>query len=366
MPAFLLSAWLMLANLLIYPDYLAYFNLLAGGADNGWHSLVDSNLDWGQDIDDLAPWMAKNGVDKVWLSYFGEARPDYYGINYNGLDSYPPRLMNPQARPFYKAKPAPGVYAISATNLQGVHFADHDQFAWFREREPLAKLGYSIFLYEVPPDGESVDLVLAGIQVDELPPALYDRLGSNDVRLHWIDPAQSLIMPLSDHAWLARKSGQDFHPAFIPFIDDLLADLNEDDGFEIASYNARRYPGRELARFSRDGGQVILEQVQMLDNDGPNILLQSTWRQDGTAQDQKIFVHALDEDGRILSQWDGLGAAWEGWLQGDTLLQLHELPWPDETPPAKLVLGLYNPQTGARWQTGSGADYFEINLQGLE
>ena len=366
MPVFLLSAWLMLANLLIYPDYLAYFNLLAGGANNGWRSLVDSNLDWGQDIDDLAPWMAKNDVDKVWLSYFGEARPDYYGINYDGLDSFPPRLMNPQARPYFGANPAPGVYAISATNLQGVHFSNHDQFAWFREREPLVKLGHSIFLYEVPPDGEPVDLILAGIQVDELPPALYESLGSNDVRLHWIDPVQSLILPLGDRAWLARKSGQDFHPAFAPLIDDLLVDLKEDDGFEIASYNAQRYPGRELARFSTDGGQVILEQVQKLDNDGLNILVQTTWRQDGPARDLKIFVHALDEDGRIVSQWDGLGAAWEGWLQGDTLLQLHELPWPEETPPAKLLLGLYNPQTGARWQTTSGADYFEINLQGLD
>ncbi len=91
---------------MIYPDFLAYFNLLAGGANNGWRSLVDSNLDWGQDLDDLPEWMAENDVDEVWLSYFGEARPEYYGITYRGLDSFPPRLMNPQARPFVPSEPS--------------------------------------------------------------------------------------------------------------------------------------------------------------------------------------------------------------------------------------------------------------------
>ena len=161
-PALLLSLWLAVATLIIYPDFLAYFNLLAGGADNGWRSLVDSNLDWGQDLDDLPDWMAENDVDEVWLSYFGEARPEYYGITYKGLDSFPPRLMNPQSRPFVPSNPAPGIYAISATNIQGVHFADHDQFAWFREREPLDKLGHSIFLFQVPGYGSPATLLLSG------------------------------------------------------------------------------------------------------------------------------------------------------------------------------------------------------------
>ncbi len=97
------------------------------------------------------------------MSYFGEARPEYYGITYTGLDSFPPRLMNPQARPFYPHDPAPGFYAISASNLQGVLFQDHDRFAWFREREPVDKVGYSIFIYEVPAYGEPVTLALSGI-----------------------------------------------------------------------------------------------------------------------------------------------------------------------------------------------------------
>ncbi|HIE38715.1 MAG TPA: phospholipid carrier-dependent glycosyltransferase, partial [Anaerolineae bacterium] len=47
-PAALL-VWLTLSNLAIYPHYLAYFNEPVGPR-NGYRVLVDSNLDWGQDL----------------------------------------------------------------------------------------------------------------------------------------------------------------------------------------------------------------------------------------------------------------------------------------------------------------------------
>ncbi len=365
-PVAILAASLALANLLIYPDYLAYFNLLGGGADGGWRSLVDSNLDWGQDLDDLAPWMAENGVDEVWLSYFGEARPDYYGINYRGLDSFPPRLMNPQARPFYAADPAPGIYAISATNLQGVHFNDHDQFAWFRAREPMDKLGYSIFLYEVPAGGERVDLVLAGLQMDQLPPDAFAQLGSNDIRPRWADPEQGMIFPAADQAWLAQPSGQEFHPLLAPYLAGSLSQMSRDDGIELASYNAHPFQDSELARFSSADALATLKSVEIGASEGSNIELLTAWQKDGPPQAVQIFVHALDEQGQLVAQWDGLGAAWEGWHEGDTLLQVHSLSWPDDvtTIPVKLVTGLYDPRTGVRWRAETGADNFEIQLDG--
>ena len=361
-PALLLGGGLALASLLIYPDYLAYFNLLAGGPDRGWRSLVDSNLDWGQDLDDLAPWMTANGVEEVWLSYFGEARPDYYGVSYRGLDSFPPRLMNPQTRPFYAADPAPGVYAISATNLQGVHFADHDQFAWFREREPLDKLGYSIFLYDVPAHGDPADLVLAGMQMDELPPAIFDRLGSNDLRLRWVDPAQSLIVPGGGEGFLARPSQASLHPALAQTAEGLLSQISTDDGISLAGYNSRSFQDSESARFSSGDGRIALLQAAVYEKNGSDMVLQTAWRQEGSPQPVQIFVHVVDKEGRIVAQWDGLGAAWEGWRAGDTLLHVHELALPENSTDDALtiVTGLYNPQTGERWLTESGTDNFVI------
>lgn len=63
------------------PDYLAYFNELAGGSAGGYRYLVDSSLDWGQDLPRLRRWLdARGDRDPVFLSYFGSGSPRYYGI----------------------------------------------------------------------------------------------------------------------------------------------------------------------------------------------------------------------------------------------------------------------------------------------
>ena len=48
------SLWLVASVGAAYPHYLAYFNEAAGGPAGGWRWLVDSNLDWGQDLKGLA------------------------------------------------------------------------------------------------------------------------------------------------------------------------------------------------------------------------------------------------------------------------------------------------------------------------
>jgi hypothetical protein len=55
------------------------------------------------------------------------------------------RDLNPEYHEF----PLKGWVAISATNLQGDYFADKNLFAWFRGRKPVAKIGYSIFIYNM-------------------------------------------------------------------------------------------------------------------------------------------------------------------------------------------------------------------------
>ena len=140
-----LIAWYIGASLYIHPHYLAYFNELAGGPDNGYRYLVDSNLDWGQDLKGLGRYMREHGIPKVCLSYFGSDTPDRYGIAYDWLPSEVLR------------NPSPGVQtvtlhdwvAISATNLQGVYFEKKDVYAMLRTKQPVAKIGYSIFVYNL-------------------------------------------------------------------------------------------------------------------------------------------------------------------------------------------------------------------------
>jgi hypothetical protein len=144
----LLGTWYAGGTLWTHPHHLAYFNELAGGPANGWRLLVDSNLDWGQDLKRLAAWTRANGVTHLKLSYFGSADPAYYGIDAEMLPGY----TSPHA-PHVTREIVPGdVVAVSATNLQGVYLdpADRPLMERLRALEPIGRAGFSIRIYRAP------------------------------------------------------------------------------------------------------------------------------------------------------------------------------------------------------------------------
>lgn len=138
-------AWAAASSFWVFPHYLAYFNELIGGPSHGYHYLVDSNLDWGQELKDLKRYMDDHQIAKVYLSYFGTDVPERYGIVYAALPSLDLPREAPQAP---NPLPAGSWVAISATMLQGVYI-DAPVFREFRARTPTAVLGYSMFLYHL-------------------------------------------------------------------------------------------------------------------------------------------------------------------------------------------------------------------------
>jgi hypothetical protein len=137
----LLCLWYAVGTISVHPHYLAYFNEIVGGPENGYRYLVDSNLDWGQDVKNLKAYMDEAGLEKIRLAYFGSAHIDYYGI-----EALPVSVDKPEG---LETSPSE-VYAISATYLQGGYLGDTEAFSWLRQYEPFAKIGYSIFLYRLP------------------------------------------------------------------------------------------------------------------------------------------------------------------------------------------------------------------------
>lgn len=122
------------ANLLVAPHYLAFFNRLAGGPAQGWQLLVDSSLDWGQDLPGLKAWLDRHNppaaAQPVFLSYFGTGDPAYYGIKAVNL----PQFNRPhEIAPWYQ--PGPGLYCISATMLQQVYSPVRGEWTLALERE---------------------------------------------------------------------------------------------------------------------------------------------------------------------------------------------------------------------------------------
>ncbi len=124
----------------ITPDYLAFFNELAGGPGRGPEYLVDSNIDWGQDVKKLGRWLdAHTGSRHARVYYFGNAQMRYYGIDEMG---YPGPLDR-------KGWDEVNEYCVAnVTPLQGVYVPLND-LAQLRIREPVAKIGWSMYVYDL-------------------------------------------------------------------------------------------------------------------------------------------------------------------------------------------------------------------------
>lgn len=81
-----------------------------------------------------------------------------------------------------------------------------------------------------------------------------------------------------------------------------------------------------------------------------------------------IFVQLLDAEGQRVAGWDGLRVDPYTLYEGDRFLQRHEIAW-QSVPPGgyMLVVGLYNPMTGARHLDRlTGRDHFVATTLELE
>jgi 4-amino-4-deoxy-L-arabinose transferase-like glycosyltransferase len=135
------------------PDYLAWFNALAGRHPED--VLLDSDLDWGQDLRRLERALAERHVDRVSLAYFGPADLCRHDLPTG-------RWLRPHER-------VEGWIAISEMYRKGVigffyrdgNYCDRaqwtteappdpDEYAWLDAYAPVARVGKSILLYDVP------------------------------------------------------------------------------------------------------------------------------------------------------------------------------------------------------------------------
>lgn len=132
----LLSLWYVTGSLMIYPHYLAYFNEAVGGPNNGHKYLLDSNIDWGQDLKGLKIYLDEKGIKNVTLGYWGKDSPERIGISYKPVNCYP----------------EPGLIAVSVNTLYGLQEQRSYCLEWLRSYKPIDKIGYSIFIYNITED----------------------------------------------------------------------------------------------------------------------------------------------------------------------------------------------------------------------
>jgi hypothetical protein len=127
-----LCGWMLVVALWAHPFYIEYFNEFGGGAKNGYRYLLDSNLDWGQDAKRLKYFLSQHGINHIYLRYFGvPAVIQYYGISNTSVTAE-------QAQQIHD-----GILVISVMELM------KPDWNWLRQRQPVARVGYTLFVYQI-------------------------------------------------------------------------------------------------------------------------------------------------------------------------------------------------------------------------
>jgi hypothetical protein len=172
------------ASIEIYPHYLVYFNWASGGPDEAPARLIDSNLDWGQDLVGLQKWWKKTIPGQpIGLAYFGQINPSIFKLRGESFDWFLPPVKPDAAHQIAQPpsplligpanKLEPGYYAVSVTMLYGLpwrlydpvsllepkaawgpawNVGQNDAFRYFRQFEPKEKIGHSIYIYHLSAD----------------------------------------------------------------------------------------------------------------------------------------------------------------------------------------------------------------------
>ena len=161
-----LIAWLVISSALAHPDYLAYFNELI--PDRPERIIVESDLDWGQDLQRLSNRLRERGVPGLSLAYFGTADvrtfsmppfrelPPYenvvgwIAISVHNLELPPGALIS--------YDPSGVTYSSIPVGLAGSVRAEGGPFSWLKSYSPIERVGRSILLYYINPDNQKRDI----------------------------------------------------------------------------------------------------------------------------------------------------------------------------------------------------------------
>ncbi|HEY3051775.1 MAG TPA: glycosyltransferase family 39 protein [Thermoanaerobaculia bacterium] len=138
----ILLAWHVAENLVAYPSYISYFNESIGSRKNADKFLIDSNLDWGQDLRRLDLWCRKNKVSQIAVHYTGGGFPEY-------------ELRS--AKPIIRTAPGPdllpkGYFALSrhlyriSRKFWGV---DYDDYLAASHARYVTTIGGSIYVFRI-------------------------------------------------------------------------------------------------------------------------------------------------------------------------------------------------------------------------
>jgi hypothetical protein len=123
------------SSLYCFPQNIAYFNELAGGPENGYLHMDNSNVEWGQDLFRIQNWVRDNGQpDGI------ATTRSLYPVNRLGLTEAEPPVMKPGS---YEGGAQPGCYIVGVSQLldQG------GGLTYFLQCKPAGYAGFGTHVY---------------------------------------------------------------------------------------------------------------------------------------------------------------------------------------------------------------------------
>ncbi|MBN2492559.1 MAG: glycosyltransferase family 39 protein [Planctomycetes bacterium] len=147
-----LVVWLAVGTFAAYPGYIAYFNDAARALAEPHRILIDSNLDWGQDLPALAAWLRAHGDPPLTLLYFGRDDPARFGIRAHMIPPY----ADPASIPTELLAVSASYYARAAARPEFVRL--------LARSERIATAGNTLFLFRLPPPRRSENASSRGVR----------------------------------------------------------------------------------------------------------------------------------------------------------------------------------------------------------
>jgi hypothetical protein len=156
-----LVLWSLVSTVAIHPHYLSYFNEAAGGPDKGHNHLIDSNIDWGQDVLFLKAWLDQHPeAHPLGFACFNTIDPRILGIDFTLPPPGPITADAAEGKSANRLGPRPGYYALDVNFVRCFAYSVPDgkgqfvysplhQYEYFQHFQPIAKAGYSIFIYHI-------------------------------------------------------------------------------------------------------------------------------------------------------------------------------------------------------------------------
>jgi 4-amino-4-deoxy-L-arabinose transferase-like glycosyltransferase len=142
--------WVAVEAVRAYPDHMSYMNQLASRAPHWWY-LSDSNVEWGDDVRDLALYLRARGEDRVGAALLNWQPLELYGVEPTNI--FAPPGETPEETRYV----AIGASLLNGSTVpdgfdDGTEMTEQERVNYFdeyRRRAPEKIFGGSIYLYRM-------------------------------------------------------------------------------------------------------------------------------------------------------------------------------------------------------------------------